>query len=90
MQKRGFCPSEGKLPQVMGRSFETELDFRAGHSLESKSSELAALFDLAEHGFGPYRTLAPVPEALLACKQFSCPGLIIIKGVVYFYLSVPF
>ena len=80
----------GKFPQIMGKRFQAEVDFRSGQPLESESSEPAAFLYLAEHCFRFYRTVAPMFYSLFACKKLSCPGFIIVKCVVHFYLPVAF
>ena len=72
----------------MGKSFQTELDFRSSQPLESESSELATFLDLPEHSFRFDWTVAPMFQSLLACKKLSRSGFIIVKSMVYFYLSV--
>ena len=72
----------------MGKSFQTELDFRSGQPLEPESSEFATFLDLSEHGFRFDRTHASVFETLLSRKKFSRSGFIIVKSMVYFYLPV--
>ena len=57
----------GKFPQIMGKGFETELDFRSSQSSQAQSSKLAAFLYLAEHGLRFDRTVAPVLQPLLAC-----------------------
>lgn len=74
----------------MGKSFQTELDFRSGQTFQPQSSELATLLDLPEHGFRLNRAPASVSQPLLTGQKLTCPRLVIIKGVVNLYLSVPF
>ena len=89
-QKRGICPYLDKFPQIVGNGFQTELDFCSSHPLKSKSPELAAFLDLTKHRLGLYRTVAPMLQPLFTCKQFSYSCFVIIKCVVYLYLSVAF
>ncbi len=74
----------------MGKCFKTELDFRSGQTFQPQSSELAAFLDLPEHGFRLDRAVASVFQPLLAGQELTCPRLVIIKGMVNLYLSVPF
>ena len=78
-----------KFPQIMGKGFEAELDFRSGQTSQTQSSELAAFLDLAEHGLGFNRTVAPVFQPLFACEQFPGSCLVTVKCMVHLYLPVP-
>ena len=69
----------------MCKCFQTELDFHSGQPSQTHSSEVAAFFDLTEDGLGFYRSVAPVPEPLFTCQQFSRPVLVIVKCMVHLY-----
>lgn len=63
-------------------------DFRSGNTLKIKLPKLSAFLDLTEYYLRLYRTSAPVLQSLLACKQFSYFGFVIIKCVIDLYLSI--
>ncbi len=74
----------------MGKSFQAKLDFRSGQTFQPQSPELATFLDLPEHGFRLNRAVASVFQPLPAGQELTCPRLVIIKGMVDLYLSVPF
>ena len=74
----------------MGNGFQTELDFRSGQAFQSESSELAVFFYLPEDGLGFNGSVASVNKPLFACQELPGSSLVVIKGVIDFYLPVSF